>query len=114
MTLIEIIKDYLDKNGFDGLYDHELKCQCLKDELCKCDNPGPFSCKPGYLHKGGHIHEEKEIKCKHCEFLDSVFKPIFEMEDKTNREYWIYTEMFVYLHNGKDVCDIRYKKESEE
>jgi len=50
----------------------------------------------------------KENECPHCKFLESIFKPISEMEDKTNREYWIFTEMFVYLHNGKDYCE--YKK----
>ena len=24
--------------------------------------------------------------------------------DLTNREYWIMTEIFVYLHDGKDEC----------
>lgn len=51
------------------------------------------------------IHTNNPQPCKHCAFLESIFKPISEMEDKTNREYWIYTEMFVYLHKGKDYCD---------
>ena len=38
-------------------------------------------------------------KCKHCEFLGKVFP-----ESMTSREYWIMTEVFVYLH-GKDSCD---------
>ena len=42
--------------------------------------------------------------CKHCKFLYKVFD--FEnWPDKTNREYWIFTEMFVYLHKGKDHCE---------
>ena len=56
------------------------------------------------------------MTCKHCEFLDSIFKPIFECDDVTNREYWIFTEMFVYLHDGKDYCDInvRTKQKSKD
>jgi len=38
--------------------------------------------------------------CPHCELLKRVFP-----EDMNNREYWIMTEIFVYLHNGKDYCD---------
>jgi len=49
----------------------------------------------------------KENECPHCKFLESIFKPIFESEDKTNREYWIFTEMFVYLHNGKGCCSFK-------
>jgi hypothetical protein len=43
--------------------------------------------------------------CPHCEFISKVFNSA----DMTNREYWIMTEVFVYLHNGKDYCD--YKKQ---
>jgi len=37
--------------------------------------------------------------CKHELFLESLGQP------QTNREYWIFTEIFVYLHNGKDYCN---------
>lgn len=37
--------------------------------------------------------------CKHCEFLNKIFDKI-----DSNREYWLYTEMFVYLHGGADHC----------
>ena len=38
--------------------------------------------------------------CKHCEFLNKIFN----IDDMTPREYWLYTEMFIYLHYGKDDC----------
>ena len=37
--------------------------------------------------------------CKHELFIKSLGEP------QSNREYWIMTEIFVYLHNGKDYCD---------
>ena len=40
------------------------------------------------------------MKCKHCKFINKVFK-----KWNTNYEYWLYTEMFVYLHDGKDYCN---------
>jgi len=43
----------------------------------------------------------KKIKCKHCDFLEKIFQPINKM---TKREYWIMTEIFVYLH-GNDECN---------
>ena len=48
------------------------------------------------------------MKCKHCEFLDEIFLPL--SADWDNREYWIFTEMFVYLHDGKDYCEIKNKE----
>jgi len=38
-------------------------------------------------------------KCPHCEFMETLG------DIQSNREYWISTEIFVYLHNGKDYCD---------
>ena len=47
------------------------------------------------------------MKCKHCEFLNNIF---YE-EIKSNYEYWLYTEMFVYLHGG---CDHYEDKDEDE
>ena len=47
MTVREIIKQYLDTNGFDGLYSADGECACLKDELCLCDE-NCMGCLPGY------------------------------------------------------------------
>lgn len=40
-------------------------------------------------------------KCQHCKFLKSLFPPANQMQP---REYWIYTEIFFYLHKS-DVCN---------
>ena len=45
------------------------------------------------------------MKCKHCEFLDTTFHEI-----NNNYEYWLMTEMFVYLHDGKDYCNAHKEK----
>jgi len=42
------------------------------------------------------------MNCPHCKFLEELFR---DDDIKNNREYWIMTEIFVYLHNGKDYCD---------
>lgn len=48
------------------------------------------------------------MSCPHCNFMEELFK---EDDIKNNREYWIMTEVFVYLHDGKDYCDYgRHKK----
>jgi hypothetical protein len=56
------------------------------------------------------------MNCPHCEFIDKIFRPISQLPDATNREYWIMTEVFVYLHGGKDYCtnlNRRVKKDDE-
>lgn len=51
-----------------------------------------------------YLKELTDEKCKHCEFLQRIFP--LSASKYTRREYWIYTEIFVYLH-GADVCDGR-------
>lgn len=53
----------------------------------------------------------KKQKCKHCEFLESIFGTIPGEKKSTKRifterEYWLYTEVFVYLH-GNDECNLK-------
>jgi glutaredoxin len=40
-----------------------------------------------------------ENMCKHCAFIKNTFDKI-----ENNYEYWLMTEVFVYLHDGKDYC----------
>ena len=46
MTVLEIVKLYLEANGYDGLYDDD--CGCGKDDLAPCAGIDCFShCRPG-------------------------------------------------------------------
>jgi hypothetical protein len=45
-TIKEIVKEYLEKNGYDGLYGLP-DCGCSVDDLMPCDEPG-VNCAPGY------------------------------------------------------------------
>ena len=54
--------------------------------------------------------EKRKNKCPHCKFLNETFGTI---EKATNKEYWLYTEVFVYLHNGKDYCDYKGEKKCQ-
>ncbi len=47
------------------------------------------------------------MNCPHCKFMEELF---LKDDIKSNREYWIMTEVFVYLHGGKDYCDEMLKK----
>lgn len=41
------------------------------------------------------------MSCRDCELLFEMY----EGTKKSNREYWLMTELFVKLHDGKDWCD---------
>jgi hypothetical protein len=45
MNVKEIVKKYLDDNGFDGLYNED--CGCLKDDLAPCGEI-LYDCEAGY------------------------------------------------------------------
>ena len=47
MTVREIIKKYLEDNGFDGLCNINVECGCRLDDLCPCQE-NCFLCEPGY------------------------------------------------------------------
>ena len=40
--------------------------------------------------------------CRKCELL----MELFTRTPKDNRDYWVMTELFVMLHDGKDYCMI--------
>ena len=45
----------------------------------------------------------KPDDCEHCKKLSEIFSGKL----KTKYDYWLYTELFVWLHEGKDYCDKR-------
>jgi len=57
-------------------------------------------CKPFYAFDNEIVKAPMQYTCPHCDFLAKTF---VHHPDSTNREYWLMTEVFVYLH-GKDSC----------
>ena len=64
MKVGEIIKQYLVENNFDGLFDGDSECACLKEDLFPCDAPCD-RCEPGHKLPCDcaeehifHLHEE--------------------------------------------------------
>ena len=49
----EIVRRYLIKHGYDGLYSDLLECGCSVDDLMPCEgfNSNPYQCRPGYKVK---------------------------------------------------------------
>lgn len=49
MTVIDMVRKALEEAGYDGLYNENGECACVKDDLRPCDSD--FSqCRPGYRH----------------------------------------------------------------
>ena len=72
-----------------------------KYNSCKC---GAFICRTYPLeNKSNDAHSllGEVTKCPHCDFL---LKTFCNSSESTDREYFLMTEVFVYLH-GKDFCD---------
>ena len=65
-TVKEIIKDWLLRNGYDGLYNDD--CWCMADDLWACGNIG--ECLPGYRQNKNKKHLavcesiEEWLECK--------------------------------------------------
>lgn len=47
MTVLEIVRAYLEQNGYDGLY-ASCECACKKDDLAPCGQIGE-ECEAGYI-----------------------------------------------------------------
>lgn len=48
MEIREIVKDWLEENGYTGLCDTYGECACTLDDLMFCDCPA-ITCKAGYI-----------------------------------------------------------------
>jgi hypothetical protein len=48
MDVTDIIKDYLGKNGFDGLFNEDAECACKADDIAPCGELSA-SCEAGKL-----------------------------------------------------------------
>ena len=58
-TVKEILKDYLDKNGFDGLVGDDCGCCC--NDLIPCDGDDIGYCEAGFKRKTGEEDWEWEM-----------------------------------------------------
>jgi len=52
MNVLEIIKEYLIQNEYDGLYNTAGECACLVENLAPCSE-SCSDCEPGYRGCGG-------------------------------------------------------------
>lgn len=55
LNIFDIVKIYLENNGYDGLY-NESECACLLSDLMPCETPEQ-DCFAGYKCKGDEFSE---------------------------------------------------------
>lgn len=48
MNVREIVKKWLQENGYEGLCSGWISCGCAIDDLMPCDELDPTHCEPGY------------------------------------------------------------------
>ena len=48
MQVIDIVKKYLNENGFDGLFNEDNECACKADDLAPCGEMSD-ACEAGKL-----------------------------------------------------------------
>ena len=63
LTVREIVKKYLQENGYDGLYfdDGDEKCGCALDDFEPCCEMWQ-ECQAAYKHSDDFFRLEKEVK----------------------------------------------------
>jgi len=66
MNIRNIVKKYLIKNNYDGLYNPKLGCSCNIEELMDCEWIDQENCKAGYyIPKEKWTIEEIEDNCNY-------------------------------------------------
>jgi len=78
-----ILSEYLKQHGYDGLYNADLECGCVIDDLIPCDFN--FSeCEPAYKLE---CPCENEGEHEACEYNDGCMSTI-KQKNKTRRKEW--------------------------
>lgn len=69
-------------------------------ECLPCRGLGVVASKRCKICNGNGWHKKPDSKCKHKNTLDSIHSKV-----KIDRDYWLFTELFCLLHDGKDFCN---------
>lgn len=87
MTVKEIVKEYLEENGYDGLCTDN--CGCHKDDLFSCGEGCGVDCEPGHKQNCGDCSSKEQCggPVNGCGLIDDGTFCIFK---KTPEEVDLY------------------------
>ncbi len=74
MNVHDIVKKYLEDNGYDGLCTDE--CGCHIDDLMPCCQEGIISCEPGYAMSVEEAKLRGHCITESCDEIISAEKPL--------------------------------------
>ena len=74
MTVKEIVKQYLEQNGYTGLYNGDIECGCGLDDFAPCGDMSEH-CKAGYLNECTTCVKRKDCDVKYCEYGE-IFRDV--------------------------------------
>ena len=62
MDVFGIVKQYLEQNGYDGLYCRG-ECGCLLEDLMPCTSESALRCEPGYKREPDQELDDPNFDC---------------------------------------------------
>ncbi|MBL7006356.1 MAG: hypothetical protein ISR78_04665 [Spirochaetia bacterium] len=78
MTVVDIIVNYLEENGFDGLCNPDGECGCCFCDFVPCENV-EIECRPAYKVAYNDLSEDQkkyiDSDCEWCMFPE---KPLLK------------------------------------
>ena len=89
------------------------KCSNKKCKKYNCTFSDKTNCEVYFditKCKESKQRKRKILKCPKCELI----MELYDSAEKTKRNYWIVTELFFYMHNKKDYCNYKNKKEKKD
>jgi len=112
-TIAVIVAEYLEKNGFDGLFNGFCDCACELSDLFPCGEPDIHECRAGYKRPcncGEHdfhigIDNDNKIQIKNIDddHLKTVKQVITDWWNDVCRKYW--REYFADPDDRRQVLD---------
>jgi len=63
-TVAEIVKEYMQANGYTALLSDDGECGCSLDTMFMCSVVGVEKCQLGYWHSCGKCRDRESIGCE--------------------------------------------------
>ena len=73
ITVLDMVRDYLEEHNYDGLCLPDQECGCSIDDLAPCGDINE-KCRPAYFHSNGMFYVYPDLANVCCrDFLNKIF-----------------------------------------